>query len=120
MERLNEDAQWIVLMGFLVSFSFFFLAIVLNQSTVVGQTTAEGVLEFPKTEIRDFKEGIYRYSDSGYGGEINADFTTLSLSRRNAIVTYIVSPAPVGSDYDNTIILHYSNGVTVYNETAFY
>ncbi len=43
MERclMNEDAQWIIMMGFLVSFSFFFLAMVINQSTVVGQTTAE-------------------------------------------------------------------------------
>ena len=48
MARLNDDAQWIVLMGFIVSFSLFFLAIVLNQSTVVGQTTAEAVSEFPK------------------------------------------------------------------------
>ena len=42
MAGLNEDAQWIVLMGFIVSFSLFFLAIVLDQSMVVGQTTAEG------------------------------------------------------------------------------
>ncbi len=120
MERLNDDAQWIVLMGFLVSFSFFFLALVLNQSVVVGQTTAEGVLEFPKTDIRDYKLAIFRYSDSGLGGEINADFATLSLTRKNAVVTQIIIPAPLGSTYDNTIYLHYSNGVTVYNETAFY
>jgi len=43
MARLNDDAQWIVLMGFIVSFSLVFLAILLNQSTVVGQTTAESV-----------------------------------------------------------------------------
>ena len=52
MARLNEDAQWIVLMGFIVSFSLFFLAIVLNQSIVVGQTTAESVLDFPKNDIQ--------------------------------------------------------------------
>ena len=51
--RLNDDAQWIILMGFLVSFSFFFLAMVINQSTIVGQTTAESVIEFPKNDIRD-------------------------------------------------------------------
>ena len=49
MAGLKDDAQWIVLMGFVVSFSLFFIAIVLNQSTVIGQTTAEAVLEFPKT-----------------------------------------------------------------------
>lgn len=56
--RLNDDAQWIVLMGFIVSFSMFFIAIVLNQSTVIGQTTAEAVLEFPKNDIRDVRYAI--------------------------------------------------------------
>ena len=58
MARLNDDAQWIILMGFLVSFSLFFLAIVINQSTVVGQTTAESVIEFPKNDIRDVRDVI--------------------------------------------------------------
>ncbi len=61
MARLNDDAQWIVLMGFLVSFGFFFLAMVLNQSTVVGQTTAESVIEFPKNDIRDMRVGYNRF-----------------------------------------------------------
>ncbi len=120
MERLNDDAQWIVLMGFLVSLSFFFLAYVLSQATVVGQTTAEGVLEFPKNDIRDFRLGVFRYADSGLGGEINLDIVTLSLERKNALVTFSVVPAPVGSSYDHTITFHYTNGVTVYNETSFY
>jgi hypothetical protein len=119
MARLNEDAQWIVLMGFLVSFALFFLAYVLSQSTVVGQTTAEGILEFPKNDIRDLRQGIFRYSDTGWGGEINADFVTLSLMRKNAVVAYTISPAPPDLGF-STIIIHYSNGVTDYNETAFY
>ncbi len=60
MAGLNDDAQWIILMGFLVSFSFFFLALVINQSTVVGQTTAESVIEFPKNDIRDIRDVIVR------------------------------------------------------------
>jgi hypothetical protein len=58
MARLNDEAQWIVLMGFLVSFSLFFLALIINQSTVVGQTTAESVIEFPKNDIRDVRHVI--------------------------------------------------------------
>ncbi len=120
MARLNEDAQWIVLMGFIVSFSLFFLAIVLNQSTVVGQTTAEGVLEFPKNDIRDLREGIFRYADSRLGGDINEDIAVLSLTRRNAVVTFRMYPPTAGSDFDLTILYHYSNGVTEYDETTFY
>jgi len=120
MERLNDDGQWIILMGFVVSFSLFFLAMVLNQATVVGQTTAEGVLDFPKNDIRDLKLGIFRESDSSTGGEINLDIVTLSMTRKNAVVMYSIVPAPPGSTYDNTITMHYANGVTAYNETAFY
>ena len=58
MAGLNDDAQWIVLMGFIVSFSLFFLAIILNQSVVVGQTTAEAVSEFPKQDIRGVRDVI--------------------------------------------------------------
>ena len=55
MERLNDEGQWIVLMGFMVCVGIFFLAIIIAQSTVVGQTTSEAVLEFPKTEIQDMR-----------------------------------------------------------------
>jgi hypothetical protein len=95
--RLNDDAQWIVLMGFLVSFSFFFLAMVINQSTVVGQTTAESVIEFPKNDIRDIR-----------------DVTIISLNRKNAVVSYD-SPQ---IENNHTVIknISYNNGVTEFNE----
>lgn len=92
MARLNDDAQWIVLMGFLVSFSFFFLAIVINQSTVVGQTTAESVIEFPKNDIRDVRSVIVQSSSSIYSPAIQSniqnDIINISQSRKNAIVSY--------------------------------
>ena len=59
MERLNDDAQWIVLMGFVISIAIFFLAILLNQSVLVGQTTAESVLEFPKSDIQDLRSEVW-------------------------------------------------------------
>jgi hypothetical protein len=107
-------------MGFIVSFSLFFLALVINQSTIVGQTTAESVLEFPKNDIRDLRMGILRSIDSGQDGDLNADFVTLALTRKNAAVMFEVDPASSGSTYDYVINIHYGNGVTVYNETAFY
>jgi hypothetical protein len=105
--RLNDDAQWIILMGFLVSFSFFFLAIVINQSTVVGQTTAESVIEFSKNDIRDVRDLIIRNTTVSNSTIINDDITAISLVRKNAVIKY--------SFNDN--IIHYNNGVTEYNET---
>jgi hypothetical protein len=121
MARLNDDAQWIVLMGFLVSFGLFFLGMLLNQSVVVGQTTAEGVLDFPKNDIRDVKDVVinssyYKCSSAGNFPVIQTDITTLALSRKNAIVDYSVT-CPNSSYPYTTIEIHYNNGVTEYHET---
>ena len=87
--RLNDDAQWIILMGFLVSFSFFFLAMVINQSTIVGQTTAESVIEFPKNDIRDVRGVIISRSTTITNPDVvRNDITVISLSRKNAVVNY--------------------------------
>ncbi len=106
MARLNDDAQWIILMGFLVSFSFFFLAFVINESTVVGQTTAESVIEFSKNDIRDVRDLIIRNTTVSNSTVIYDDITAISLDRKNAVIKYHFS--------DN--LIHYNNGVTNYNE----
>ena len=112
VERLNDDAQWIILMGFIVSLSIFFLAIIINQSTLVGQTTAESVIEFPKTDIRDARSVILEsqsYTIAGDQERISSDITNISLSRKGAIVYY--------TKQGNQVIIHYNNGVTQYDET---
>jgi Fe2+ transport system protein B len=114
--RLNDDAQWIILMGFLISFSFFFLAIIINQSTVVGQTTAESVIEFPKNDIRDVKAVIIQNTTRSSSTVVNTDITVIAMNRKNAVVNYtIIQPQPPADTYTHAII-HYNNGVTEYNE----
>ncbi len=102
------------MMGFLVSFSLFFLALVINQSTVVGQSTAEGVIEFPKNDIRDMSGEITGYN--GIAGPNNSvvflDLEKISLERKNAIINYTIQ-----TSVNHTFInLHYNNGVTTFNE----
>ena len=120
MAGLNDDAQWIVLMGFVVSFSLFFLAMLLNQSTLVGQTTAEGVLDFPKNDIRDVKnvitESSQYSSDPSKIAILQEDITSLALSRKGAVVTYTIIPTSNSTDSHTHISIHYNNGVTEYNE----
>ena len=116
MARLNDDAQWIVLMGFVVSFSLFFLAIVINQSTVVGQTTAEAVSEFPKNDILGVREAIIQSASMDGDpdqSKVQDDIRNLSLSRQNSVVDF--KTAKFGSHL--YIDIHYNNGVTAYNET---
>jgi hypothetical protein len=116
MARLNDDAQWIILMGLLVSFSFFFLAIVINQSTVVGQTTAESVIEFPKNDIRDTRQVIRQAVNYPDLNVVKNDIIVLSMNRKNSVVYFSNFTA------DNTtyIKIHYNNGVTEYNENWSY
>jgi uncharacterized membrane protein len=111
--RLNDDAQWIILIGFVISFSLFFLAVVINQSTVVGQTTAESVSEFPKNDIRDVRSSIiYSVMNGTEIDYIQRDISVLSLARKNAIVEFTnTTPSP-----ETKIMIHYNNGVTTYNE----
>jgi hypothetical protein len=117
MARLNDDAQWIILMGFLVSFSFFFLALIINQSTVVGQTTAESVIEFPKNDIRDVRQVIRQAVDDPNPGIVQKDITVLSMNRKGSVVNYTYF---TGSDNVMFIQIHYNNGVTEYNENWSY
>ncbi|QYZ79484.1 hypothetical protein E2N92_08620 [Methanofollis formosanus] len=128
MEKLDNEAQWIVLMGFMVAVAFFFLALVINQSTLVGQTTAEGVLEFPKEEIRDFTAEVATLVDSGdvYAAdgtmdeEIRNDIVRLEEVRNNAIVDYSVEKTELSGKTYNKTVFHFNNGVTVYDATVYY
>lgn len=123
MACMNEEGQWIVLMGLLVAVGLFFLALIINQSALVGQTTAEGVLEFPKNDIRDLREAIFDYVDEfGTGGELNVrdDIIAISLDRKNAVVDFKVKDRIyISGQWAYPVEIHYNNGVTEYDETVY-
>jgi predicted RecA/RadA family phage recombinase len=124
---MNEDGQWIVLMGLLVAVGLFFLALIINQSALVGQTTAEGVLEFPKNDIRDLRAAAFDYVDK-FGDTDNADskgvrddIAMISLERKNAVVNFAVHPeVDISGKMLHPVDIHYNNGVTEYDETVYY
>ncbi len=124
MARLNEEGQWIVLMGLLVAVALFFLALIVNQSALVGQTTAEGVLEFPKNDIRDLREAVFdcvgEFGDDG--NDVQQDIIKIALERKNAVVSFKADKIR-GDDGDGPqyrVAIHYNNGVTVYDETTYH
>lgn len=120
MEKLNDEAQWIVLMGFMVAAAFFFLALVINQSTLVGQTTAESVLEFPKEDIRDVKSevaAVVANQSIDNKEELWGDIEALYIARKNAVVDIEKTG---GSATHTEVKIHFNNGVTTYDETAYY
>lgn len=127
MACMNEDGQWIVLMGLLVAVGLFFLALIINQSALVGQTTAEGVLEFPKNDIRDLREAIFDYVDK-FGNtsdpaanNVREDIIAISLDRKNAVVDFTVKePVDISGQRAYPVEIHYNNGVTVYDETIYH
>ncbi|MFA7198868.1 MAG: hypothetical protein WC093_06220 [Methanoculleus sp.] len=121
---MNEDGQWIVLMGLLVALGLFFLALIINQSALVGQTTAEGVLEFPKNDIRDLRSEIFDYVDkSGSIGDadVEKDIIAISLERKNAVVSFSAGEQQnVSGRLLRPVTIHYNNGVTEYDEVVYY
>jgi len=119
MARLNDDAQWIILMAFIISFSLFFLAIILNQSTVVGQTTSEAVSEFPKEDIRGVRNMVIQWNflnDTYMNDKKNVqnDIKALALSRQDAAVDFSFTKDSTGNY--TFVKIHYNNGVSAYNE----
>jgi len=130
MENLNAEGQWIIMMGFLVSLGIFFLAVIISQSTLVGQTTAEGVLEFPKNDIQDLRHDIleveifnrtqclsFGSSCGSISQNISQEIQQISLYRKSAIVNYTFSsPSCPPGGGTRTVTIHYNNGVTDYDE----
>jgi hypothetical protein len=128
VEGVNAEGQWIIMMGFLVSLGIFFLAVIISQSTLVGQTTAEGVLEFPKNDIQDLRHDILKVENfertncppnSGCPtimSNISQEIQQIALYRKSAIVNYTFTPSPWDSSGKRVVDIHYNNGVTVYDE----
>lgn len=122
MERLNDEGQWIVLMGFMVCVGIFFLAVIISQAPLVGQTTSEAVLEFPKTEIQDLHgeiAGMARIDlDAGDRAALKADIKALAMARQNAVVDYTVYYDRGEYDLDfhySEAQIHYHNGITEFD-----
>jgi hypothetical protein len=115
MAGLNDDAQWIVLMGFIVSIAIFFLALIVAESALVGKTTSESVLDFPKTDIQDLRSELMTLRWDRFGTPHEDDIKSISLERKNAVISFSSLNDP--TDRYNLLFIHYYNGVTAYNET---
>lgn len=116
MAWLNEDGQWIVMMGFIVSVSIFTLALVASQAPLVGKTTSESVLEFSKNDIQDLRSEIMTLKNMGLTNNSTLKSQVQNLSiRNNIIVNYSNSTDPIaGTEF---VYIHFNNGVTSYSET---
>jgi len=98
------------MMAFIISITIFFLALIVNESAIVGKTTSESVLEFPKADIQDLRnELLYLIEKNKINDpDILFDIQSISMSRKGAIVNYA---------YDgNRLLIHYNDGITEYNE----
>ena len=133
METLNDEGQWIVMMGFLVAIGMFMLAIIVSQAPLVGQTTAESVREFPKNEVQDLRGKLVSMGSTSPTNTLQdrfrEDIALLSMSRNNAIATYSIDPDDNGKYWSQNgtyedifytyhqIDIHYNNGITDYSES---
>ncbi len=112
MARMNDDAQWIVMLGFIISIILVFLALIVNQSALVGKTTSESVLEFPKSEIQDLRAEIMEYYWKGdlplYETTFLQAVQDISLKRKGSVIFF--------NETQGGIYLHFNDGFTEYNE----
>ncbi len=126
MERLDDEGQWIVLMGVVVATGMFILAIIINQAPMVGQSTSEAVLEFPKNEIQDIRYHLAPIAALGNDTDnmtleqrIRADMQALSMGRNNVVLDFDIYRDTGFEDLFyryNELDIHYNNGVTTYDE----
>jgi Ribonuclease G/E len=123
MAQLNENGQWIILMAFIVCIVLLILALIVNESVIVGQTTAEGVLEFSKSDVQDLKNEVTRIYETNCNGDgcnvvgpdnlINQtrDVELLSERRKNTLVNLTISTSET--------VIYFNNGVNQYDETHY-
>jgi len=122
---LNDDAQWMVLLALIICISIFSLAVIINDSVLVGQTTAESVLDFSKSDIQGLHGELLRsvvYSDdfTTAASDINStksDIEALYLIRKHALVNIEVDNTSMTAGTGLNITIYYNNGVTNYHET---
>lgn len=121
MARLNEDGQWIVMMGFIVSITIFILAIIVGESALVGKTTSESVLEFSKVDIQDLRNEVMTLKERGIlydnlpdKASVLEDISALSLQRRTTVVNIMNWTNEVQRIH--YVYIHFNNGITNYNE----
>ena len=119
MAGLDENGQWIVLMGFMVSVCILAFAILLAQASSVGQITGEEGLLFPKDQIRDVRAFVCSLPPEGLDdAAIREDIRVLALSRWNAVVDYSADlPRCNGRGYVvRSVSLFYTDGCATYEE----
>jgi hypothetical protein len=118
MAKLNEDGQWIIMMSLIICTVLMFLAIIVNESVLVGKTTAESVLEFSKSDIQDMKDEVTRihdiYCSSGSCDVVDSeeDLKRLSIERKSILLDVKISQFETR--------LHFNNGVNQYDDTRIY
>ena len=114
MARLNEEGQWIVMMALIICVLLLFLALIVNESTLVGKTTAESVLEFSKSDIQDVKSQVKRIQEIDTSGAAShiVDMQNIALDRKNTLLELIITSEQTH--------IHFNNGVNKYDERCWY
>jgi hypothetical protein len=109
---MSEITVGIVMLGFIISIILIFLALIVNQSALVGKTTAESVLEFSNLIFKNARAEILEYYWKGTinQSDLRSNMLNMSLERKSSIVLYNYNQT------ENIIYIHYNDGYTEYDE----
>lgn len=108
MAGMNDSGQWLVILGFIVSISLLVLGIIANNSMLVGQTNAESILDFPKSEILGTQHAVIQnLTLENNNPEYFEHLHAIALNRMNTII---------GVTYDPSYVtIHFNDGMVEYN-----
>lgn len=120
MARLNEDGDTDNKSHHHYPLTILILAIVVAESSLVGKSTSESVLEFSKSDIQDLRSEVLTLNERGVlknpneKKNVTEDIRSLSLQRKSTIVQIDSwRDTPARTDY---VYIHFNNGITNYNE----
>jgi hypothetical protein len=138
MEK-NDQAQWLLLSALVVSFGIIALLLLLNTAVLVGHSSIESVMDFPKNQIRDLRN-VSIAEAIIIGGEVSANTNDESdrmlyfddnytryvnemasiYERHGAIVDIKCTPYVNGSVVEGLVEVFYNDGNTIYmlNQTV--
>lgn len=139
--RFDDDqAQWLLLSGVIISIGLVALLLLLNNAVLTGHSSSQSIISFPKNELRDLRSnsiseitllGETINKDNGIPDEdkvqaFNDNFTryfkeTYNMSLiHGGLIDIVAIPKTDTSSGGNLIISNVSLSIKYYDDTTTY
>jgi hypothetical protein len=139
MMKRDDSGQFLLLTGVIISIGMVILLIFLNQSSIAGHSSADSIMSFPKSDIRDIRNetigeayliGDRENKNTSHNSSMKMNMFNASFSQfasnvtrlyeeKGCLVNLTAVPALDNGTISNaTISIYYNNGETLYFENV--